>query len=88
MHDPRSSIVGFESYSNKIIGAGARVDYVAADRVVVVVNSASRTPDDGECMAMKMNRVLKLYREYNVQFEPNSNNTESLQVRRASRREW
>lgn len=69
MHNPRPSVVGFESDDNVIIGAVAGVDYIATDRILVVISGASGTPDDGESMSMKMDRVLEVRSESNHQSE-------------------
>ena len=69
MHNPRPSIICFESDNNIVISAAAGVDYVAADRILIIINSASSTPNDGEGMTMKMDRVLEVRSELNQQSE-------------------
>ena len=59
MHNPRPSVVGFKTYNNRICGVVTGIDYISANRVFVVINSASGTLDDREGMAMKMDRMLR-----------------------------
>lgn len=58
MHNPRACIIGFKADGNVIVRRSSRVDDVTSDRVVVVVNGASGAANNGERMAVKMNRML------------------------------
>ncbi len=58
MHNPGTSIISFEADGNIVRSRSASTDNIAPDRVVVVVNSASSTPNYRERMSVEVNGML------------------------------
>jgi len=56
MQEPRTWVIGFEANGN-VIAWTANADYIPNDGIVVVVIRAVRTADNGEIMAVKMERM-------------------------------